>query len=137
MLAFIFLSLFHPIPVQISFRAECLNQTNGYPKAKFRKFNTQTEANEFVKSEGKANFSNEATTSSIKTDVAATASFVVEHMRHPDLINLTNSSSTALLKQDKSSVISQKLEKFIEETNKRFNEFSARLEALEALNFCM
>lgn len=138
MLAFIFLSLFHPIPVQISSRAECLNQTNGYPKAKFRKFNTQTEANEFVKTEGKANFSNEATTSSIKTNVAAkTASFVVEHMRHPDLINLTNSSSTALLKQDKSSVISQKLEKFIEETNKRFNEFSARLEALEALNFSM
>lgn len=123
--------------VQISFRAECLNQTNGYPKAKFRKFNTQTEADEFVKSGGKANFSNEATTGSVKTDVAATASFVVEHMRHPDLINLTNSSSTALLKQDKSSVISQKLQKFIEETRNRLQEVVARIDALDASVFGM
>lgn len=120
-----------------SFREECQNQTNGYPKAKFRKFNTQNEAAEFVKSKGKTNYSKEASTNNIENHTAATASLAVERLRFPDLINLTTSSSSALLKQDKSSVLSQKLDKFIEEANKRFNEFSARLDALEALNFCM
>lgn len=76
-------------------------------------------------------------TSDLETNTSTIASFALENICPPDIINLTRSSSSALLKQDKLSFLTQKLDKFIEDTNETLNQFKVRLGALEAINFGM
>lgn len=58
---------------------------------------------------------------------------MIENLKPPELSEVGKYGSNTLLKQDKVGLIAEKLDKFIDETNRRLNEFSERLESLETL----
>ncbi|KAG8257360.1 Ribonuclease H1 [Homalodisca vitripennis] len=105
---------------------ECQNQTKGYPQAKYRKFNTETEASNFVKTAGTY-----LNNSSIKINANITTAVNIENLNPPELVAVASQPSHTLLKHDRLGLIAEKLDKFIEQTNKKLSEFSSRLDILE------
>uniref|UniRef100_A0A1B6GSK7 Ribonuclease H1 n=1 Tax=Cuerna arida TaxID=1464854 RepID=A0A1B6GSK7_9HEMI len=105
---------------------ECQNQTKGYPQAKYRKFNSETEASNFVKTAG-----THLNNSSVKINATVTSAVNIENLNPPELIEVASYPSHTLLKQDRLSLITEKLDRFIEQTNKKLSEFSSRLDILE------
>ncbi|XP_054258155.1 ribonuclease H1-like [Macrosteles quadrilineatus] len=99
---------------------ECQSQTKGFPQAKYKKFSTENEAKKFME------------TNTINSSNLLSIATAVENINLPELKPLGKYSSQTLLKQDKLSMLAEKLDQFMEQTNKKLDELAKRLDNFEA-----